>query len=97
MRFLRRGDNAETASEKARVTYYLQTNKKLIDVTVIRYADDSPHAAVEDTRSYVLSQWQGVLKRDREEFVRWWVEDETGNVLESHDHFSPPAKPTMWS
>jgi hypothetical protein len=45
-------------------------------VTVVRYVDDSRHAAVEDTMGYVLSQWQGVLKRDREEFVRWWVGDE---------------------
>ena len=27
----------------------------------------------------------------------WWVEDECRNVLEFHDDFSPPAKPTMWS
>ena len=89
MRFFRRGKTAETAREKTRVTYYLQTNKKLIHVTVIRYVDDSPYAAVEDTKGYVLSQWQGVLKREQEEFIRWWVEDENGNVLESHDDFSP--------
>jgi hypothetical protein len=74
----------------------MPTGKKLVDVTVIRYVDDSPRASVEDTKSYVLSQWQGVLRRDREGFVRW-CEDENGNVLESHDDFWPPAKPTMWS
>jgi len=70
----------------------MPTGKKLVDVTVIRYVDDSPRASVEDTKSYALSQWQGVLRRDREGFVRW-CEDENGNVLESHDDFWPPTKP----
>jgi hypothetical protein len=53
--------------------------------------------SVESTRSYVLTGIRAALKRDQEDFVRWWVEDECGNVLEFHDDFSPPAKPMMWS
>jgi hypothetical protein len=40
----REGHRGQTGSG-----YYLQTNTKLIDVTLIRYVDDSPCAAVEDT------------------------------------------------
>ena len=93
----RRTKRTEKHEAKTRITYFLETNKKVIDTTVIRYVDGSPHAAVEDTRNYVLSLMQGALKRDQEEFVRWWVEDESGNVLESHDDFSPPRKPSMGS
>ena len=69
----------------------------MIDTTVIGYVDASPQESVESTRSYVLTAMQAALKRDQEAFVRWWVEDERGNILESHDDFSPPAKPMMWS
>ena len=96
-RWRHRAKKVEKFGEKTRVTYFLETSKKVIDLMVIRYVDASPHAAVEDTRNYVLSQMQGALIRDQEDFVRWWVEDQSGNVLESHDDFSPPAKPTMWS
>ena len=83
------------ASEKTRVTYFLETDKQLRDLTVIRYADDSPRAAVEGSRDHVLSLTKGLLKRNQEVFVLWWVEDKDGNVLESHDEFEPPARPTM--
>jgi len=32
----------------------MPTGKKLVDVTVIRYVDDSPRASVEDTKIYVM-------------------------------------------
>ena len=73
----------------------METNKKVIDTTVIGYVDASPQVSVESTRSYVLTGIRAALKRDQEDFVRWWVEDECGNVLEFRDDFSPPAKPTM--
>jgi hypothetical protein len=57
------------------------------------YVDASPQVSAESTRSYVLTGVQAALKRDQEDLVRWWVEDECGNVPEFHDDFSPPAKP----
>jgi hypothetical protein len=72
----------------------LETNKKVIDTTVIGYVDASPQVSVESTRSYVLTGMQAALKRDQEDLVRWRVEDECG-VVELHDDFSPPAKPMM--
>ena len=68
----------------------------MLDLTVIRYVDDSSRAAVENSKDHVLALMRGVLRRDKEEFVRSWVEDENGKVLESHADFSP-TKPTMWS
>ena len=53
-----------------RVTYFLQTHGKLIDLCVIRYVDDSSHAAVENSKDHVLALMHGVLRRDQEEFVR---------------------------
>jgi hypothetical protein len=73
----------------------LETNKKVIDTTVIGYVDASPQESVESMRSHVLKGMQAALERDQEDLVRWWVEDEGGNVLEFHDDFSPPAKPMM--
>jgi hypothetical protein len=61
----------------------------------VRYVDESPWAAVESSRDHVLSLAKGLLKRNHEQFVRWWVEDKDGNVIESHDEFEPPARPTM--
>jgi hypothetical protein len=75
----------------------LETNKKVIDTTVIGYVDASPQESVESTRSYVFTGMQAALKWDQEDLVRWWVEDECGNALEFHDHFSLPAKPMKWS
>jgi hypothetical protein len=97
MSWCRRTKRTEKREEKTRITYFVETNKKVMDVTVKGYVDASPQQSVESTRSYVLSLMQGVLKRDQEGFVRWWVEDESGHVLESHDDFSPPAKPSMMS
>ena len=61
------------------------------------YVDDVAQAAVEGSRDHVLSLAKGIMKQNDEEFVRWWVEDKDGNVLESQDDFRPPARPTMWS
>jgi hypothetical protein len=61
----------------------------------VRYADDSPLAAIESSRDHVLSLARGLLKRGHEQFVRWWVEDKDGNILDSHDESEPPARPTM--
>ncbi len=70
----------EKREEKTRITYFLETNKKVIDTTAIGYVDASPQESVESTGSYVLSQMRGALKRDQEEFVRWWVEDGCGSL-----------------
>jgi hypothetical protein len=43
------------------------------------------------------SGMQAALKWDQGDLVRWWVEDEGGNVLELHDDFSPRAKPMIVS
>lgn len=88
---------AEKWGEKTRITYFLQTDKELHETTVVRYVDNSAHAAVEATRGHVLSLAKRLMERNQEEFVRWWVQDKDGNVLESHDDFTPPARPTMWS
>jgi hypothetical protein len=50
---LRRKTN-RTEDFKAK-TYVLETNKKVIDTTVIGYVDASPQVSVESTRSYVLT------------------------------------------
>jgi hypothetical protein len=49
----------------------LETNKKVIDTTVIGYVDASPQEPVGSTRSYVLTGMQAALERDREDLVRW--------------------------
>ena len=85
----------EKWGEKTRVTYFVETDKQLRDLTVIGYVDDSPRAAVEASRVHVLSLMKGLLKRESEEFTRWWVEDKDGNILESHDELKAPTRPTM--
>jgi hypothetical protein len=52
-----------------RITYVLETNKKVIGTTVIGYVDASPQVSVESTRSYVLTGVQAALKRDQEDLV----------------------------
>lgn len=85
----------EKWGEKTRISYFLQTDKEVRDLTVVGYVDDSATAAVESSRDHILSQFKGLLERNNERFVRWWVEDKDGQVLESHDDFSPPARPVM--
>ena len=97
MNLRRKPNRTEDFEAKTRITYVLETNKKVIDTTVIGYVDASPQESVESTRSYVFTGMQAALKRDQEDLVRWWVEDECGNALEFIDDFSPPARPMMWS
>ena len=97
MRLFGRGRKSANFGEKTRVTYFLETDKQIRDLTVVRYVDDSPRAAIESSRDHVLSLAQGLLKRNQEEFVSWWVEDKDGKVVELHDEFEPPPRPTMWS
>lgn len=59
MSLRRRTKKTEKRQEKTRITYFLETNKKVIDTTVIGYVDASPQESVESTRSYVLSLMQG--------------------------------------
>ena len=84
----------EKWGEKTRVTYFLQTDKELRDLTVIDCADNSPTAAGESPRDHVLRQFNGLLKRNNEKFVRWWVEDNDGHVLNrtttSRHRLDPP-------
>ena len=87
----------EKWGEKTRVTYFLETDKQLRDLTVIRYVDASVQAAVEESRDHVLTLAKEMLKQVAEQFVRWWVEDENGKILESHDKSNPPTRPTMRS
>lgn len=93
MRLFRR--SKEKWGEKTRITYFLETDKQTWDLTVICCADDSPRANVESSRDHVLTLAKGLLRQEGEEFVRWWVEDREGNVLESHDEFKPPRRSTM--
>lgn len=88
------GRAKEKWGEKTRITYFLQSDRELRDLTVIGYVDDSATAAVESSRDHVLTLAKGLLKHN-EQFVRWWVEDKDGNVLELHDDFAPPARPVM--
>src|SRR6476620_11431077 len=53
----------EKWGEKTRVTYFVETDKQLWDLTVIGCVDDSPSAAVEASRDHVLSLMKGLLKR----------------------------------
>src|SRR5882757_7284121 len=63
----------EKWGEKTRVTYFLETDKQLRDLTVIRYVDASVQAAVEESRDHVLTLAKEMLKQVAEQFVRWWV------------------------
>lgn len=85
MNLRRKTNRTEDFEAKTRITYVLETNKKVIDTTVIGYVDASPQVSVESTRSYVLTGMQAALKWDQGDLVRWWVEDGGGNVLEFHD------------
>jgi hypothetical protein len=62
----------------------------------MRSINPDSHCSTAGLRSYVLTGMQAALKRDQEDLVRWWVEDECGNAVEFHDDFSPAAKPMMW-
>ena len=54
---------------KTRITYVLETNKKVTDTTVVGYVDAAPQVSVESTRSYVLTGMQAAHKRDQEDLV----------------------------
>jgi hypothetical protein len=64
MSWCRRTKKTEKCDQKTRITYCLETNKKVIDVTVNGYVDASPQESVESTRNHVLSLMQGALKHD---------------------------------
>jgi hypothetical protein len=51
-------------------------------------------------RVHFIVNWKVVPKRMDHAAKLWQQRQElrrVGNVLESHNEFSPPAKPTMWS
>jgi hypothetical protein len=54
MNLRRKPNRTEDFEAKTRITYVLETNKKVIDTTVIGYVDASPQESVESTRSYVF-------------------------------------------
>jgi Nuclease-related domain len=84
-----------TSSGKSRgVTYFLQMNGKLIDLSVITYVDASSHAAVANTKDHLLALMHGVLRRDQEEFVRWWVEYALIDQLGPNDLLIPGKRVT---
>ena len=55
MNLRRKTNRTKDFEAKTRITYVLETNKKVIDTTVIGYVDASPQVSVESTRSYVLT------------------------------------------
>lgn len=88
---------AEPRPEPVKVTFYLTTDRDTLDITVNgNIPGTTPQQVADNTGDYVLAQLHHhAVKRRGETFERWWVEDEFGNILESHDDYEPPLRPHM--
>lgn len=69
------------------VIYRLQTDEGVHE-TRVNAMNPKPACVnnmISGSSEYVQAQLEGWLARSAEQFVKWWIEDDRGNVIEEHD------------